>query len=168
MSPLGTYSEGTAGCGTEVVWLAVWMENDHYVNSHLEAGENLPLGHCSSYPWLPRAFPSTPLTSKSLWQSSQPTSMAAVTGRGLWEPHCGCVIHQPPRPPPASTTQWLITHVIGSVTNQPGIQELHRQDRANDTNAPPGDVLLTCRNVNTETKCSFVRFSKINPQSWNI
>lgn len=74
------------------------MENDHYVNSHLEAGENLPLGHCSSYPWLPRAFPSTPLTSKSLWQSSQPTSMAAVTGRGLWEPHCGCVIHQPPQP----------------------------------------------------------------------
>lgn len=84
--PSGTYSEVTAVCGTEVVWLAVWKENDRCANSHLEAGENLPLGHCSSYPWLPRAFPSTPLTPKSLWQSSQPTSMATLTGTGLWEP----------------------------------------------------------------------------------
>lgn len=98
MRPSGTYGEGTTGCGTEVVWLTAWMEDDHYVNSHLEAGENLPLGYCSSYPWLPRAFPSTPLTSKSPWQSSQPTSMATVTGRGLWEPHCGCLIHQPHQP----------------------------------------------------------------------
>lgn len=114
--PSGTYSKVTAGCGTEVVWLTVWEENDHCTNSHLEAGENLPLGHCSSYLWLSGAFPSTLLACKPPWQSSQPTGTATVTGRGLWEPHCGCLIHCTQTTQP-STTQWLITRVNGSVTH---------------------------------------------------
>lgn len=114
--PSRTYSKVTAGCGTEVMWLTVWKENDHSANSHLVAGENLPLGHCSSYPWLSWAFPSTLLACKPPWQSNQPTGMATVTGRGLWEPHCGCLIHHTQTTQP-STTQWLITRVNGSVTH---------------------------------------------------
>lgn len=91
--PSWTYSKVTAGCGTELMWLTVWKENDHGANSHLVASENLPLGHCNSYPHLPQAFPSTLLACKPPWQSSQPTGMATVTGRELWEPHCGCLIH---------------------------------------------------------------------------
>lgn len=108
--PSWPYSKVAAGCGTEVMWLTVWKENDHSVNSHLVAGENLPLGHCSSYPWIPWAFPSTLLACKPPWQSNQPTGMATVTGRGLWEPHCGCLIHHTQTTQP-STTQWLITRV---------------------------------------------------------
>lgn len=114
--PSQIHRKVTAGCGTEVMWLTVWKENDHSANSHLVAGENLPLGHCSSYPWLPWALPSTLLAFKPPWQSSQPTARATVTGRGLWEPHCGCLIHHTLTTQP-STTQWLITHVNGSVTH---------------------------------------------------
>lgn len=110
------YRKVTAGCGTEVVWLTVWKENDHSANSHLVAGENLPLGHCGSYPWLPWAFPSTLLAYKPPWQSRQPTGMVTVTGRGLWEPHCGCLIHRTQTTQP-STTQWLITRVNGYLTH---------------------------------------------------
>lgn len=114
--PSRTNSKVTAGCGTEVIWLTVWKENIHSANSHLVAGENLPLGHSSSYPWLSWAFPSTLLACKPPWQSSRPTGMATVTGRGLWEPHCGCLIHHTQTTQP-STTQWLITRVNGSVTH---------------------------------------------------
>lgn len=109
-----TIREVTAGCGNELRWLTVWKENDHCANSHLVAGENLPLGHSSSYLRLSRAFPSTPLACKPHWQSSQPTGTATVTGRELWEPQCGCMIHRT-LTTQASTTQWLITLVNGSV-----------------------------------------------------
>lgn len=115
--PSRTYRKVTAGCGTGVMWLTAWKENDHSANSHLVAGENLPLGHCSSYPRLSWAFPSTLLARKPPWQSRRPTGMAAVTGRGLWEPHCGCLIHHTQTTQP-STTQWLITRVTGSVTHR--------------------------------------------------
>lgn len=132
MWPSGTYSEVTAGCGTEVVWHTVRMENDHGANSHLEAGENLPLGHCSSYPWLPRAFPSTPLTSKASL-AEQP---ANTHGHSDWHRALRTIQWvSDTSATPASTTQWLITRVIGSVTNPPRIQELHEQDWANDSTA---------------------------------
>lgn len=111
-----TISKVTAGYGTELMWLTVWKKNDHCTNSHLVAGENLPLGHSSSYPWLSRAFPSTLLACKPPWQSNQPTSMATVTGRELWEPHCGCLIHHTLATQP-STTLWLITLLNVSVTH---------------------------------------------------
>lgn len=101
--PSETSSKVTAGSGTEVMWLTVWKENDHSTNSHLETGENLPLGHCSSYPCLSWAFPSTLMACKPPWQSSQPTGMATVTGRGLWEPHCGCLIHHTQTAQPSTT-----------------------------------------------------------------
>lgn len=116
VKPSWTHKTVTAGCGTEFMWLTVWKENDQSANSHLVAGENLPLGHCGSYPWLPWAFPSTLLANKPPWQNSEPTGTATVTGRGLWEPHCGCLIHHTRTTQP-STTQWLITRVNGSVTH---------------------------------------------------
>lgn len=132
MRPSGTYSEVTAGCGTDVVWLIVRVENDHCANSHLDAGENLALGHCSSYPWLPWAFPSTPLTSK-VSLAEQP---ANTHGHSDWHRALGTILWvSDTSATPASTTQWLITRVIGSVTNPPRIQELHEQDWANDSAA---------------------------------
>lgn len=151
---VGDIQWATAGCGTEVVWLTVWMESDRCTNSHLEAGENLPLGHHSSYPWLHRAFPSTPLTSKSLWQSRQPTSMAAATGIELWEPHCGTVSDTSATL--ASTKQWLITHVNGSETHQPRMT--HEHDWTNGSDATRlkqqqhADHFLPCQNINRATE----------------
>lgn len=108
-------------------------KNHRCANSHLEAGENLPLGHCSSYPWLlPRAFPSTPLTSK-VSLAEQP---ANTHGHSDWQRALGTILWvSDTSATPASTTQWLISHVIGSVTNPPRIQELHEQDWANDSTA---------------------------------
>lgn len=76
--PSEPYSERTAGCGTEVVWLTVWKENDHSTNSHLEQVRIYHLATAA------RILGSLGLSLQHFWPVSLPGRAASQQARPQW------------------------------------------------------------------------------------